>query len=81
MPRRLVPTSGQKRNFVIHFIVFAIAVVAMVLIHKKQGEDGWAYPWHAWIIAAWSLAILGHFCAVFRSYEDKCYDEYRRQAN
>jgi hypothetical protein len=81
MPRKLVPTAGQKRNFFIHFIVFAIAVVIMVLIHKKQGEDGWAYPWHAWIIAAWSLAILGHFCAVFRSYEDKCYDEYRRQSN
>lgn len=79
MPRKIVPTASQKRNFVIHCIVFAIATVIMVMIHRKQGEHHWAYPWHAWIIAAWSLALLGHCCATFASYADRGMDEYQRQ--
>lgn len=79
MPRRIVPTGGQKRSFLIHFIVFAIATVIMVMIHKKQGEHHWAYPWHAWIIAAWALALVGHGCSVFTNYEDHGMDEFHRQ--
>ncbi len=79
MPRKVVPTAGQKRTFFIHFVVFAIATVIMVMIHKKQGEHHWAYPWHAWIIAAWGLSLIGHGCAVFTSYEDKGMEEYHRQ--
>ncbi len=79
MPPKLKPTAGQKRLLLIHFIVFAIATVIMVLIHKKQGEHHWAYPWHAWIIAAWGLSLIGHGCAVFTSEEDKGSDEFYRQ--
>jgi len=79
MPRKIVPTAGQKRILVIHFIVFAIATVIMVMIHHKQGEHHWAYPWHAWIIAAWGLSLIGHWCAVYTSYEDPGMDEYKRQ--
>ena len=81
MPRKIIPTASQKRKFFIHLIVFAIATVIMVMIHRKQGEHHWAYPWHAWIIAAWSLSLIGHWCAVYTSYEDKGMEEYHRQDN
>lgn len=80
MPQKLIPTAAQKRNFVIHCIIFTIATVIMVMIHKKQGEFHWAYPWHAWIIAAWALSLLGHMCTVFFAYEDKGEQDYKRQA-
>jgi len=79
MPRKIVPTASQKRNFFIHFIVFAIATVIMVMIHRKQGEHHWAYPWHAWIIAAWALSLIGHWCAVYTSYDDHGMEDYKRQ--
>ncbi len=63
----------------LHFVVFLIASAVMFFIHHKQGETEWAYPWHAWIIAAWGLSFIGHFCAVFFSYEDPGNDEYKRQ--
>jgi hypothetical protein len=81
MPRRLTPTAGQKRNFLIHFVVFAIATVVMIMIHRGQSADGWAYPWHAWIIAAWGLSLIGHGCAVYTNYEDKGMVEYHEQSN
>lgn len=77
MPQRVKPTAKQKRNLAIHFLIFAIGVIVMVMIHHKQGEHHWAYPWHAWLIAAWSLSFLGHFCVVFFSQEDKGYKEYK----
>jgi hypothetical protein len=80
MLRKLKPTAKQKRNFLIHFIVFAIGVIVMVMIHHKQGEKEWAYPWHAWVIAAWGLSLIGHWCAVYTSYEDKGFDEFIRQS-
>jgi len=79
MPRKIVPTAGQKRTFFIHFVVFAIATVIMVMIHKKQGEHHWAYPWHAWLIAAWGLSLIGHWCSVYTNYVDKGTEEYKRQ--
>lgn len=81
MSRKIIPTAAQKRTFLIHFIVFAIATVIMVMIHRKQGEHHWAYPWHAWIIAAWGLSLIGHWCAVYTSYEDKGLQEFERQEN
>ena len=78
-PQKLKPTAAQKRIFFIHFIVFAIATVIMVMIHRGQSKEGWAYPWHAWIIAAWGLSLIGHWCAVYTNYGDKGMDEYNRQ--
>ena len=78
MTKRIQPTGKQKMMFVVHFIVFAIACFAMWSLYDK-GATGWAYPWPAWITAAWALALLGHACLVFRSYEDKAYDEWFRQ--
>ncbi len=79
MPNKITPSSKAKRNFMIHAVVFIIAVIVMVLIHHKQGEHEWAYPWHAWIIAAWALALLGHFCVTFFDYEDKGLREFNDQ--
>lgn len=79
MPRRIIPTAKQKRGFYIHLVIFAIATAIMFMIHHKQGEHHWAYPWHAWIIAAWGLSLIGHWCAVYTSQEDKGYADYHRQ--
>lgn len=78
MPQKIKPTGRQKSMFFLHTIIYAIGVIIMVMIHHKQGEHHWAYPWHAWIIAAWGLSLIGHGCAVFLSYDDKGHDDYRR---
>jgi hypothetical protein len=44
-----------------------------------KGVKGWAYPWHAWTVAAWGLCLLGHWCIVYTSIEDPGYDVYRQQ--
>ncbi len=79
MPRKLKPTASQKRTFWIHFVVFAIATIVMFVIHQGQSKDGWAYPWHAWIVAAWGLSLIGHGCSVYTNYEDPAMDEFKRQ--
>lgn len=78
---KINPTSGQKRLFYIHLIVYIIATIAQILIHRGQesAAKGWVYPWHAWIIAAWGLGIIGHMCALWTSYEDPGMVEYERQ--
>jgi hypothetical protein len=81
MPQKIKPTGSQKTKFYIHFVIFAIATIAMVMIHRNLSAHHWVYPLHAWFIAAWALALLGHGCAVFGSYDDPGMDEYHRQEN
>lgn len=64
----------------IHLVIYLIAFVAQWGLYDK-GATGWAYPWPAWTTAAWGLALIGHWCAVYRSYTDSGHDEYTRQAN
>lgn len=78
MPKKLKPTARQKRILVIHAIVFAVVTTITWMVYKK-GVDGWAYPWPAWTTAAWALALIGNWCAVYTSYEDPGMDEYHRQ--
>jgi hypothetical protein len=78
MPKLIKPTSKQKSMFLLHAVVFAIATALSCMFYDK-GVKGWAYPWHAWTIAAWALCLLGHWCIVFASIEDAGYDTYRRQ--
>jgi hypothetical protein len=78
MPAPIKPTSRQKSILVLHFIIFAIATVIMWTTYSR-GVKGWAYPWPAWITAAWGLWLMGHFCVVFFSTEDKGEGEYKRQ--
>jgi len=79
MSEKIKPTAKQKSALMLHFVIFAIATAVMFFIHHKQGEKEWAYPWHAWIIAAWSLSFLGHFCTVFFSFDDRGEKDYRKQ--
>lgn len=81
MPKKITPTAGSKRVLVMHFIAFMIASIVMVMIHREQGKTEWAYPWHAWVIAAWGLSLIGHWCAVYFDYEDAGMKEFHRQAN
>lgn len=78
MPSKIKPSGKQKTYFFLHMIVFV--VVSLILFATYDlGQDGWAYPWHAWIIAAWGLGLIGHGCLVFTSYEDKGFDTYVQQ--
>jgi len=79
MPNKIKPTGAQKSKFYIHFVIYLIASVAMLTMYNK-GATEWVYPWPAWIVAAWGLAVIGHWCAVFTSYEDKGMTEFNRQA-
>lgn len=78
MPQKVKPTGRQKQIFFIHAIVFAV-VTAITWIFYDNGVEGWAYPWPAWTTAAWGLSLIGHFCAVYLSYEDAGHEEYKRQ--
>lgn len=79
MSQRIKPTGKQKQIFMVHAVIFAIATVAMWMLYDK-GATGWVYPWPAWITAAWGLSLIGHWCAVYTSVEDKNMDDYIRQS-
>jgi hypothetical protein len=78
---KIIPTAGQKRTFYLHLVVYIIATLAMIFVHKGQEKaaNGWVYPWHAWIIAAWGLGIIGHMCALWTSYDDPGMKDYEIQ--
>ena len=78
MPKKIKPTGRQKTIFFVHLLVFAIASFIMWTTYDK-GVVGWAYPWPAWITAAWALSLIGHWCALFTNYEDKGMDDFHRQ--
>ena len=77
MSQKIKPSSGQKRTFMLHALVFVIATIVMWIPYVTA--DNWVYPWQAWITAAWGLGLIGHWCALYTSYEDKGMDEYERQ--
>ncbi len=81
MPKRVQATGAQKRNFLLHTVVFIIATVVIWYMYKAEGikTGKWVYPWQAWVTAAWGLAVIGHWCAVYRSYTDPNHDEFTRQ--
>lgn len=78
MAQKIKPTGRQKSVFYAHVVIFAIVNIIMWMTYDK-GVKGWAYPWPAWITAAWALAVIGHWCALWTFYEDKGLDEYHRQ--
>ena len=78
MPKNIKPTGKQISMLMLHFVIFAIASAASLMLYDK-GAHGWAYPWPAWTVAAWGLCFIGHACIVFTSYEDKGYSVYRKQ--
>ncbi len=79
MPKRIIPTAKQKSNFFIHAAIFVIASAIMLLTYDR-GATEWKYPWPAWIVAAWGLTLLAHWCLVFSSYEDPGLDEFNRMS-
>lgn len=78
---KIIPTGRQKNIFYLHLAIYIVAVIAMVMIHagQEKAAHGWVYPWHAWLIAAWGLAVVGHMCALWTSYEDPGMADYERQ--
>jgi hypothetical protein len=80
MAKKIKPTSRQKMILLVHFLVFAVASFLMWTLYDK-GATTWVYPWPAWITAAWALSLVGHWCALFTSYEDAGLDEFNRLSN
>ncbi len=82
-PRKVPPTAAQKRVFFIHVAIFIVAVIAMFMIHAGQEKAAgtWVYPWMAWPVAAWALAVIGHWCALWTTYEDKGLDDFNRMVH
>lgn len=78
MPKRIKPTKRQISFLLLHMVVFAIGVTIMWLTYDK-GVKGWAYPWPAWVTAAWAMWLTGHICVTFTSYEDKGLKQYRHE--
>ena len=78
---KIPPTSRQKGIFFVHFAIYVVGVIAMILVHagQEKAAHGWVYPWQYWFIAAWSLAIIGHICSLWMSYEDPGMVNYERQ--
>jgi fatty acid desaturase len=72
MPEKIIPTSKQKSTFMLHVLVFIIANAALwAYWYFGQGaKDHWVYPWGIWITAAWGLSLIGHWAAVYTSFED-----------
>jgi hypothetical protein len=79
MPRKIQSTGKQRSMLLVHCVVFAIVTAICWMRYDKPVTGHWAYPWPAWTTAAWALLLLGHFCVVFTSYEDKGYGVYRKQ--
>jgi hypothetical protein len=78
MSAKIKPTARQKSIFFIHLVIFLIASAVQLLTYD-MGAEGWVYPWPAWTVAAWGLSLIGHWCAVYTSFEDPGMDEYLRQ--
>ena len=78
MPTKVKPTGKQKSLLLLHIVIFAIGTALSWMLYDK-GATHWAYPWPAWTTAAWALFVLGHWCIVYTSTEDKGYAEYRHQ--
>ncbi len=78
MHKKIKSTGKQKSMLLLHTVIFAIITALSWMMYDKH-DGHWAYPWPAWTTAAWALALLGHFCIVFTSYEDKGFDEYQKQ--
>ncbi len=85
MGAKIKPTAKQKSQLIIHAIIFLVVNVLLWLFFDKpplliESAKGIAYPWPSWITAAWGLALIGHWAALFANYEDAGTDEYLRQA-
>jgi hypothetical protein len=81
MPSRIIPSAKDKSRFAMHVVLFVIANLALwAYWYFVQGANHkWVYPWGIWITAAWALALIGHWCAVYTNYEDEGSKEYLRQ--
>lgn len=78
MPRKVKSNGKQKSMLALHAVIFGVITALTWMLYDKH-DGHWAYPWPAWTTAAWALALLGHYCVVYTSYEDKGYDTYRHQ--
>jgi hypothetical protein len=79
MPKKIKPVGKQISMLLLHAAIFGIVTALCWIMYAPAHPAHWVYPWPAWTTAAWALALLGHFCIVFTSYEDKGWKVYRQQ--
>ena len=53
----------EKKGFFIHFAVYIIVNIGLVLIWAFPAGGG--YPWFFWPLGGWGIGILFHFLGVF----------------
>lgn len=55
---------GQKKRLYLHFVLFLIGCVFLILINKilKYGEE---YDWGLWAIIVWAFFLILHLVNVF----------------
>jgi membrane protein YdbS with pleckstrin-like domain len=55
----------QKRNLFVHFVLFFVGSIFLLVI-EKLFNVGIAYPnWSYWLILAWAFLFILHFVNVF----------------
>jgi hypothetical protein len=83
MPEKIIPSSKNKSIFTMHVVLFILANAGLWSYwYFIQGANHqWVYPWGIWITAAWALSLIGHWCAVYTSYEDQGNNDYQKQKN
>jgi uncharacterized membrane protein len=54
----------QKKNLYVHFVLFLIGSIFMILINKilKYGEE---YNWFIWVIIFWAFLLILHIVNVY----------------
>ncbi len=85
MAKKIAPTAKQKSKLILHAVIFTIVNVLLWMFYDKEpllveSAKNIAYPWPAWITAAWALSLIAHWAALFTNYEDPGNEEYLRQA-
>jgi len=52
----------EKKGFYVHFAVYIIVNIILVIIWAITGAD---YPWFLFPLGGWGIGILFHFLGVF----------------
>ncbi len=52
----------EKKGFYVHFAVYIIVNIILVIIWAATGAD---YPWFLFPLGGWGIGILFHFLGVF----------------
>jgi len=55
----------QKRNLYLHFVLFFVGSIFLIILNKLFKIDTYISNWSYWIILLWSFLFILHFINVF----------------